>query len=228
MAQGGPPMITDDPGTPGDGHWENNLAIAFDHRPNEWLIDTPQVDLNYGWGDHIQLNLQTALTILKRTDHGGDAGLSGTELAVKWRFFDEDRSGFDVSTYPRVIFNITQASVHRGIAEEGTQFRLPLEIARKFGRLELNTEIGALLRTVGRSEWLYGIVAGTQATKKTELMAELYATARNDFSRDSLVLNFGWRHKVNEHAIWIGSFGHELRSPDPLAWIGYFGVQLIY
>ena len=27
-AQGGPPMITDDPGTPGPGRWEINIAIA--------------------------------------------------------------------------------------------------------------------------------------------------------------------------------------------------------
>ena len=30
-AQGGPPLVTDDPDTPGDGHWEINLAaIAND------------------------------------------------------------------------------------------------------------------------------------------------------------------------------------------------------
>ncbi|PYK23325.1 MAG: hypothetical protein DME59_17275 [Verrucomicrobia bacterium] len=77
FGQGGPPMITDDPGTPGNGHWENNFAIAFEHRPNEWSIDAPAVDLNYGWGDHIQLTLQTSLAILKRTDHGAVAGIGG-------------------------------------------------------------------------------------------------------------------------------------------------------
>jgi len=35
FGQGGPPMITDDPGTPGPGKWENNIAIAFEHRPHE-------------------------------------------------------------------------------------------------------------------------------------------------------------------------------------------------
>jgi hypothetical protein len=64
FAQGGPPMITDDPGTPGNGHWENNVAIAFAHRPNEWSIDAPAIDLNYGWGDHIQLTLQTSAALL--------------------------------------------------------------------------------------------------------------------------------------------------------------------
>jgi hypothetical protein len=229
-AQGGPPMITDDPGTPGNGHWENNLAIAFEHRPNEWSIDTPQFDLNYGWGDHIQLNLQTAPTILKRSDHGAVGGLGGTELAVKWRFLDEERSGLDMSTYPRVIFNIFQSSVRHGLSDDGTRFRLPLEIAKKFGRLELNPEVGALLTTVGRSEWLYGIVAGTDVTKTTELMAELHGTARTNFTRDVLAVNVGFRHKINEHAIWIASLGHELRAPagESLALIGYCGVQLLY
>jgi hypothetical protein len=229
-AQGGPPMITDDPGTPGNGHWENNLAIAFEHRSNEWSIDTPQIDLNYGWGDHIQLNLQTAPTILKRSDHGAVGGLGGTELAVKWRFLDEERSGLDMSTYPRVIFNIFQSSVRRGLSDDGTRFRLPLEIAKKFGRIELNPEIGALLTTVGRSEWLYGIVVGTELTKTTSVMAELHGTSRTNFTRDVLAVNVGWRHKLNEHCIWIASLGHEVRAPadESLALIGYCGVQLLY
>ena len=223
-------MITDDPGTPGNGHWENNLAIAFEHRSNEWSIDTPQIDLNYGWGDHIQLNLQTAPTILKRSDHGAVGGLGGTELAVKWRFLDEERSGLDMSTYPRVSFNIFQSSVRRGLSDDGTRFRLPLEIAKKFGRLELNPEVGALLTTVGRSEWLYGIVVGTELTKTTSVMAELHGTSRTNFTRDVLVVNVGWRHKLNEHCIWIASLGHEVRAPADvsLALIGYCGVQLLY
>jgi hypothetical protein len=150
-------------------------------------------------------------------------------LAV-WRFLDEERSGLDMSTYPRVIFNIFQSSVRRGLSDDGTRFRLPLEIAKKFGRLELNPEVGALLTTVGRSEWLYGIVVGTELTKTTSVMAELHGTSRTNFTRDTLTLNFGFRHKINEHAIWIASLGHELRAPadESLAIIGYCGVQLLY
>jgi hypothetical protein len=32
-AQGGPPFITDDPGTPGNKHWEINLGWIADHSP---------------------------------------------------------------------------------------------------------------------------------------------------------------------------------------------------
>ena len=83
--QGGPPMITDDPGTPGNGKFEINLAIAFEHRPNETSVDAPGIDINYGVGDRIQLTLQGGPVLLKRSDHGTIAGLGGTEAAVKWR-----------------------------------------------------------------------------------------------------------------------------------------------
>src|SRR3982751_5193384 len=99
LGPGGPPMITDDPGTPGDRRWENNFAIAFEHRPNEWSIAAPAIDLNYGWGDHIQLTLQTSVAFLKRRFHGLIGGLGGTEAALKWRFLDQERSSADVSTF---------------------------------------------------------------------------------------------------------------------------------
>jgi hypothetical protein len=55
-------------------------------------------------GEHIQLTLQTASTLLKHSGHGLMGGLGGTEAAVKWRFFDEATSGFDVSMFPPHYF----------------------------------------------------------------------------------------------------------------------------
>jgi hypothetical protein len=134
FGQGGPPMITDDPGTPGNGEWENNLAIAFEHRPNETSIDVPAIDLNYGVGEHIQLTLQTAPALLKRSDRSLIGGLRGTEAALKWRFVDEEKSGFDMSMFPRVVFNVVQSSARRGLADDGTRFQIPFQAAKSFGR----------------------------------------------------------------------------------------------
>jgi hypothetical protein len=44
-------MLTDDPDTPGDGHWENNLAIIATHTSGRWVLAAPDADLNYGWGE---------------------------------------------------------------------------------------------------------------------------------------------------------------------------------
>jgi hypothetical protein len=230
FAQGGPPMITDDPGTPGPGKWENNVAIAFEHRSDETAYDLPAIDLNYGVGEHIQLTLQTAPVLLKRNDHGPIGGLGGTEAALKWRFLDQETSGFDMSMFPRVIFNVTQSSARRGLAEDGTRFQIPFQAAKTFGRWHADAEFGPRSSTIGRSEWLYGVVAGYEAAKPTMLMAELHGTSRMNFDRDVLTLNFGIRQTLTERCIFIGSLGHEVHTPDgdPLAFIGYIGVQLLY
>ena len=223
-------MITDDPGTPGHGKWEINLAFAFEHRPNERSFDSPGIDLNYGVGEHIQLTLQGGPVLLKRSGHGLIGGLGGTEAAVKWRFLDEDKSGFDVSMFPRVIFNIAQSSVRRGLAEDGTRFQIPFQVAKTFGRFHADAEFGPLVSTVGRSEWLYGIVGGIDLSKTTEVMAELQGTSRTNFTQDVLTVNVGLRQKLTDSCILIASLGHELRAPqdESLAMIGYCGFQLLY
>ena len=102
--------------------------------PNETLIEAPAIDLNYGLGDHVQLTLQTAPVLLKRSGQGLIGGLGGTETAVKWRFLDEATAGFDMSMFPRVIFNVAPSSVRRGLAEDGTRFQIPFQIAKAFDR----------------------------------------------------------------------------------------------
>jgi hypothetical protein len=222
-------MITDDPGTPGNGHWENNIAVAFEHRPNETSWDLPVIDLNYGVGEAIQLTLQGGPVLLKRSGHGLIGGLVGTEAAVKWRFLDEGKSGFDVSMFPRVLFNITQSSARRGLAEDGTRFQIPFEAAKTFGRFHADAEFGPLASALGRSEWIYGIVGGVELAKTTMLMAELHGTSRMNFTRDVLTVNFGLRHQLTDARILIASIGHELRDPDQArSFIGYLGVQLLY
>ncbi len=228
-AQGGPPLITDDPGTPGNGKWEINLAATFEQRAGATLSDAPGIDLNYGVGERIQLTLQGGPVLLKRDQRGLIGGLGGTEAAVKWRFFDEEKGGFDVSMFPRIIFNVLPSSARRGLADDGTRFQIPFQAARSFGRWHVDGEFGPLASTVGRSEWLYGVVAGFDLAKGTSVMAELHGSARTNFSQDVLTANVGLRHALTESRIVIVSIGHELRSPgQPRAAIGYFGMQLLY
>lgn len=230
FAQGGPPMITDDPGTPGNRKWENNLAIAFSHVPNEWSLDAPTIDLNYGCGDHVQLTLQTSVALLKRSDHGLIGGAGGTEAALKWRFLDEETSGVDVSMFPRILFNVVHSSVRRGLAEDGTRFQIPFQAAKKFGPIDLDVEFGPLISSAGPGELMYGVVGATDLSKTTSVMAEIHATSRTNFAEDVVTLNVGFRHEFNKHAIWIASLGHEVHSGQDasLALIGYCGVQFLY
>jgi len=221
-------MLTDDPGTPGNKKWEINLALAFEHRPDGTSFNAPAIDLNYGVGDRIQLTLQGGPVVLKRSDHGAIGGLGGTEAALKWRFVDDDRAGVTMSMFPRVIFNISQSAARRGLADDGTRFQIPFQFVKSFPGFDLNLEWGPLVSTVGPAQWIYGILVGKDVTKTTQLMAELHGTSRTNFDDDVLTANVGIRQKLNEHCVFIGSLGHELRSPEARALIGYAGVQLLY
>lgn len=222
-------MITDDPGTPGNGKWEINLSVAFEHRPSETSFDAPGIDLNYGVGEHVQLTLQTAPVVLARSEHSPIGGLGSTEAAVKWRFLDEETSGLDMSIFPRIIFNVVHSSVTRGLADDGTRFQAPLQIAKKLGRWQADIELGPLASSVGRSEWLYGIVGGFEIAKTTMVMVELQGMSRTNFTRDALTVNAGVRQEVTEDRILIVSLGHEIRSAEqPRAFVGYFGMQFLY
>src|SRR5215204_4515509 len=57
-AQGGPPLITDDPGTPGDGNWEVNLAVTYERLRDERVVEAPLLDVNYGVGKRLQLKVE--------------------------------------------------------------------------------------------------------------------------------------------------------------------------
>jgi hypothetical protein len=221
-------MITDDPGTPGDGKFEINLAIAFEHRPNETSFDAPTIDINYGVGDRIQLNLQGGPVVLKRSDHGAIGGLGMTEAAMKWRFIDDQKTGVTMSMYPRILFNISQSAARRGLADDGTRFQIPFQFAKAFHGFDLDLEWGPLVSTVGPAQWLYGIVVAIDVSKTAAVMAELHGTSRTNFSDDELAVNFGVRQKISEHCIFIGSLGHELRSTEARALIGYAGVQVVF
>ncbi len=197
------------------------LARLFD--------DVPALDLNYGLGEHIQLTLQTGPVVLKQSGRGAVGGLGGTEAAVKWRFLDEEKAGVDMSMFPRIIFNIDGSSARRGLSDAGTRFQIPFQVAKSFGRFHADGEFGPLVGTVGRSEWLYGLVGGFDLTKTTGLMAELHVTGRTNFTEQTATLNFGIRHELDKAHILIMSLGHEVYSPDDsLALVGYFGVQLLF
>jgi hypothetical protein len=58
--QGGPPYITNGPVTPGNKQWEINIGYQSYYRTDNWLAHTPDVDINYGLGDFVQLTLESA------------------------------------------------------------------------------------------------------------------------------------------------------------------------
>src|SRR5258708_6365707 len=97
-AQGGPPLVTDDPDTPGDGKWEINLASIGCKTFKHWEVHALDADINYGLGDRIQLKLDIPWTYVHDSDKAWHSGLGSVNAGVKWRFIDKDEThGFAIS-----------------------------------------------------------------------------------------------------------------------------------
>jgi hypothetical protein len=153
----GPPLITDDPGTPGDGRWEINLPITLEQTRDERIFEAPLLDINYGLGERTQLKFEVPWLVVDRRDNGTTDGLGNSEIGIKHRFLDEDRHGVSMSIYPQLEFNNPTSSDERGLVDEGMRFKLPVQMTRSAGPFEWYLEAGYEFVEASEDQWLYGV-----------------------------------------------------------------------
>ena len=231
IAEGGPPMITDDPGTPGDGIWEFNIAWTIEHAGSETEHEMPLLDINYGIGDRVQLKYEVPWIVANEPGVGSRDGLGNSKVGVKWRFIDAGEEGWRISTYPQLeIRNPGSGSVERELVEAGATVILPFEFERAFQHFSANFEIGHTWHSRGENEWFGGIVIGREVSKRLELMAEVVVDASARMECSVLTMNIGARWSVTEHGTLLLSVGRNLHNhlDEHEARIGYVGWQVIY
>ena len=229
-AQGGPPFIGDDPGTPGDGNWEINVAAYTERHPTERIYNAPILDANYGWGPRIQLKYQVPY-LVDGTDGGPTRSGLGKSLAgVKWRFYDNDEKGLEISTYPQLEFNNPTSSVQRGLVDSGVRFYLPIEVTKKVGPFVVNPEVGYWFADKAGAAWAIGVVVARQVSKRLELDGELYATANTNGSNHWNTYDGGGRYKLGEHFVLLFMAGRSFRGPasEQPQFFGYLGMQFLF
>jgi hypothetical protein len=225
LAQGGPPLLTDDPGTPGRNNWEINLGYTIDRQPGDNDYETPLLDMNYGWGDRVQLKYEVPY-IYNST--GGGALASGpgdSKFGVKIRFFEDKKLDLNIGTYPQIEINNTNDSVRRGLVYKGPLFLLPLEITKKLGPVDVDLEVGHWF-TQQQGYWISGLALGHQATRRLEILGEVYSDSTPDGERDN-TFDFGGRYRLNRNALFIFMAGRSFSPPSSgqSQLIGYFGMQ---
>jgi hypothetical protein len=229
IAQGGPPYYTNDPGTPGNMNWEINFGyMPFFYR-GQSVSHTPDVDINLGVGDRIQLTYESAWL---RVHNPGDSvkyGLEQDQLGVKWRFHDGGENGTALSLFPQLSLNNPNNAVRRGITPPGSSLILPLEFTKKFGPIDVNLEGGYQFVHRGPDGWLTGLVIGHEFTKKLEFDSEIYATGTWRPGHAQPTIDVGGRYKLRRPIIllFMAGRGVEPAHSNQPFFVGYFGVQLL-
>ena len=232
-AQGGPPLVTDDPDTPPDGHWEINLAAIGVRSTGEQQLSLPDADINYGWGDHLQLKIDTPWLLSKADGEAEKSGLGATNLGTKWRFVDADRSGFSMSTYPQVLINALPSSYRRGLTAPGQTWLLPVEISTERGGFGFDGEVGRYLSTnpLARREqpdaWVAGFIVSHDCAPRLECLAEIRQTFAPGDAQT--LLNFGGHRQLSESLSLLFALGHDFgpAQPDHEQLLFYLGLQIL-
>jgi hypothetical protein len=223
-------MITDDPGTPGDGHWEINVAWTEQEMPGSTLVGIPLLDANYGVGDRLQLNYQASWNILQTSDAGTTSGMSDSQLAVKWRFYDAGDDGLRASIYPRFTFLYPGShSDRRGTAGSASTFLMPFEVLRDFGIVSINVDFGHVFSADADDRgWTYGLCIGRKIAKNWELDAEVHFNSSDRFQESEAIVNVGTRYDLSENATLMFAIGKDTgNSLSPLvSLLSYVGVQI--
>jgi hypothetical protein len=229
FAQGGPPYYTNDPGTPGNLNWEINLGYMPFLYSNQSISHTPDVDINFGIGDRIQLTYESAWLRVQSPSSVTKYGMEQSNPGVKWRFHDTGESGLNVSVFPQLFLNNPNDAVRRGITPASESFLLPIEFSKKIGPVDVNYEMGYQIVHKGPNGGLLGLVVGRDLTSKLEMDTELYYQGTFHPSENQPSIDFGGRYKLHRPVILLFMAGRSLeatRSNQPY-FLGYFGLQFL-
>jgi len=228
-AQAGPPFLTNDPGTPGNANWEINVASMQTIARDVSSYQTPQIDMNFGLGDRIQLTYEVPYVLQTSGNEPVQSGWGNGYPGVKWRFLDEGEGGWQMSIFPQMETAASRLAREKGIAEAGPRYLLPVEVAKTVGPLDLDFEAGYYVAGHGPKEHILGLVAGRSVTERFELYSEIYDDRADDALPHSTTLDLGGRYKLRRGIIALFMAGRSLNgfSDDQPQFIGYLGVQIL-
>jgi hypothetical protein len=229
FALAGPPMFTDDTGTPGDGRWEINVAFTVEKRSKETQYETPILDMNYGLGEDLQFKYEVPWLLLNEKGEGAKDGLGNSLIGLKWRFIDEADRGFSASVYPQLECNNPgSSSDNRGLADNGTKLLFPVQLEKRLGAIGVTAEIGYTIVQYQKDEWVFGLMLGYNISNRLQILGEIYGTALSEFEENEQVSNFGAVWKFNDTYSLLASVGRGIHSSDddePEV-LSFLGIQL--
>ena len=226
-AAAGPPMITDDPKTPGPNNWEINLELTTELSTATKAYETPLADFNYGVGERIQLKLEVPWRLQRQNGISQQSGFNSAIMGVKWRFLDDEENHFSISTYPQQTMN---SPVPKGwkasFAGDPVGTLLPIELQWDAGGVSLNEEVGEFLAYKGQNQFVFGSAISGAVLEKWTLLGELHGVFSTDWHSRRILYNVGSVVELAKAYSFLFSAGHTIKSTGPAAFVGYIALQL--
>lgn len=229
FAQGGPPMITDCPGTPGRHVTEINVSYTTQRKGSSFADTTPSVIVGYGITDAFQAFVVSSWSTTNQALNGNAQGFGDTDLGLKYRFIDKGDGKLQVSTAPQFFFNTSHRSVDTGLVSRDSSLYMPLQACCSWGPIDLDMEVAYHVHRDANNQVHSGFCIGHQFPGNVELDAEvngIYDLRDHTWTR---FVNVGTRLRLSKGVGLLGSVGQQLGHFDgSKPWIAFVGLQFDY
>lgn len=225
-AQAGPPLVTNDTGTPGPGNWEINLAVAGGRAGDERGFSAPDADINYGLGEAIQLSVHFAWEHARSGGAPRVSGLGAVEYAMRWRFQDQEQAGLDMAIQPQLVMPGSATAIEQGLSQPHREFVLPVQVVRRWGALTTGMELARHWVTHERGALQAGAFVAQDCARGWQCLAEINGTHAIGGSSETLA-GVGVRRATSDHVRLMGAVERQVNGPSSQrATTFYLGVQL--
>jgi len=171
-AHAGPPFLTDDPEPVELHHTEINLALQATRAATR-SSGSVGADVNYGCAKETQCHFAVPGAFSRAPGAGLQAGLGDIELGVKYRFINDEDSGFMAAVYPTLYFPTGNAS--RGLGNGHAQLLLPIWVQKTSGPWIWDAGAARLSNPAAgaRNSWFFGLLGSRSFGEGLRIGAEL-------------------------------------------------------
>jgi hypothetical protein len=114
------------------------------------------------------------------------------------------------------------------LADRGPNFLLPLEVTKKVGPVDVDFEAGYWFSSHVSDKDILGLAFGHQATKKLEVLGEVYHFGDVDGGERDDTFDGGGRYEFHHGLLFLFMAGRSFSgsSSGQSQFMGYFGLQI--
>jgi hypothetical protein len=222
-----PAWAVEDTDTPGNGNWEINLEANGARSASGWEVEAPAIDVNYGWGDRVQLMAGVPWVSIRETGRDAKSGLGAGTIGAKWRFVDQEKQGIAVSTFPQYSWNLVPSSLQRGIVSDTRQLLVPVQFGGEYSEYGIYGELARNFVESGQHETLAGVKITHSCTARAVCRIELQ---RSKSAAGGQTLAFlGTKIRLTDSIFLKAGAGRDIGpyTPDRRNLILRFGLQFL-
>ena len=227
-ALAGPPYLTDDPEPVDYQQWEYFTYSTGTRASGGASGDTPAIEYDYGIVPNGRVAIIAPMAFDRALGEPFNWGYGDTQLEFKYRFVQQDKTGWRPSIGVVPSVELHSGDVHRGLGNGVTRVFLPIWLQKDFGDWTTYGGGGYWINPgfSNKNFWFVGWVLQRKITDKLAIGAELFhQTAEKVGKKDGTGFNVAAIYDFTEHYHLLFSIGRGIRharETNELSW--YFGL----